>query len=105
MEYVLGAFAGMAAIILVQAARSGAARVRCYEIDGRGLVEFMHRSRVAHRGDPAATALRAPREVPLPEVRRGVCAMSPGMGTRTGIGTASPSPRLRIVHSATIGNP
>jgi hypothetical protein len=105
MEYVFGAFAGMAAILLVQAARSGAARVRCYEIDGRGLVEFMHRSRVAHRGDPSTTAPRAPREIPLPEVRRGVSAMSPGMGTRTGIATASPSPRLRIVPSASIGTP
>jgi hypothetical protein len=96
-------------VLAVQSMVSLAGRARVYEVDGRQVVEFMHRAdrkrglagAPAIPGAPRALPRRAPGEIP-----RGVDGMSSAGGTRFPAGVAKALPRrLRVIATAQAGSP
>jgi hypothetical protein len=108
MDFMIGGIAGVMGVLAVQTMMSLAGRARIYEVDGRQVVEFMHRAdrKRVLAGAPSipgarATARRAPGGIP-----RGVDGMSPAGGTRFSADVVKPLPRrLRVIASAQAVSP
>ena len=60
MDFMLGGIAGVMGVLAVQSMMSLAGRARIYEVDGRQVVEFMHRAdrKRGLAGGPSSPALR-----------------------------------------------
>ena len=107
MDFMLGGIAGVMGVLAVQSMMSLAGRARIYEVDGRQVVEFMHRAD-RKRGLAGAPSLSGPRALPRRApggVPPGVDGMSSAGGTRFPVGVVKALPRrLRVIATAQAGS-
>ncbi len=108
MDFMLGGIAGVMGVLAVQSMMTLASRARVYEVDGRQVVEFMHRAdrKRGLAGAPAISDARVlPRRAPG-GISPGVDAMSPAGGTRFPVDVAKALPRrFRVIAGAQAGSP
>jgi hypothetical protein len=108
MDFMLGGITGVMGVLAVQSMMSLAGRARIYEVDGRQVVEFMHRAD-RKRGLAGAPSISdAPRALPrrAPGEPRGVDGTSSAGGTRFPAGVVKTLPRrLRVIAAAQTGSP
>jgi hypothetical protein len=108
MDFMLGGIAGVMGVLAVQSMMSLAGRARIYEVDGRQVVEFMHRAdrKRGLAGGPSISG--APRALPRRApggVLPGVDGMSSAGGTRFPVGVVKALPRrLRVIATAQAGS-
>jgi hypothetical protein len=108
MDFLFGGFAGVAGMLALQAMMSHVGRARVYDVDGRKLVEFMHRTETQRGVARAVLLTRTPTfsSRPLPSaVPRGVDGASPANGTRPGLDSPKGARLLRVVATAASTTP